>query len=163
MVRINLDVGGLPLHTAKWLVNHDFAVRKSKALTFLACGKQEGTHAGSHAYAYGRNIAFDVVHGVKNGHTGTDGSTGAVDVEMNILFGIHGFQIQHLCDNKRSGCVIHLVGKKNDAVIQQSGKNVERTFAAVGFLNDHRDESHMCTSFRETVTERPQPCLSQDP
>ena len=56
VVGVDLDIGGLTLHPAQGLVDHDLAVGQRIALALGAGRQQKGAHAGRHADADGGHV-----------------------------------------------------------------------------------------------------------
>ena len=117
-------------------MNHDLGIGQRHTLALGARAQQEGTHGGRHADADGRYITLDVLHGVVNRHTGCDAAAGAVDIELDVLVRVLSLQIQQLGHHQRGGGVVDLLGQEDDAVIQQTGKNIVAALAAAGLLNN---------------------------
>ena len=86
----------LSLRTAGWLMDHDSGMRKSKSLSFCTACQKKGTHAGSHSKTNGRNIAFNILHGIIDCHAGCYGTARAVDIQLNIFTRIFCFQEKKL-------------------------------------------------------------------
>ena len=57
---------------------------------------KKGTHAGSHSKTNGRNIAFNILHGIIDRHAGCYGTARAVDIQLNIFTRIFCFQEKKL-------------------------------------------------------------------
>ena len=70
-------------------------------LPLVPAREQERAHGRRHADADGGDIALDVLHGVVDGHAGGDAAAGAVDIELNVLIRVLGFQIQQLGNHQR--------------------------------------------------------------
>ena len=98
--------------------------------------EQERAHGGRHADADGRHIAFDVLHGVIDGHSGGDAAARAVDIELDVLVRILGFQIQKLCHNETCRRIVDFFGQEHNTVVQQTGKNVVAALTAAGLLHN---------------------------
>ena len=63
--------------------------------------KMAGT--GSHSHTVGCHIAFDILHGIINRHTCRHTSAGTVDVKLDILLRVLGFQKQKLILAENTG------------------------------------------------------------
>ena len=146
-LHVNRHIGDLSLGTGGGLMDHDLRVGQSHTLTLSTCRQQESAHRRSHAHTNGGNITLDVLHGVVDSHTGSYGTAGAIDIKLNILGRILGFQIQKLGNHQRSSCVIDLLGQENDSIVQQTGKNIVAAFAAAGLLNAIGNETPGYLSF----------------
>ena len=84
-LQMNGHIRDLALGTGRRLMDHDFRIGQSHTLALCTGTQQEGTHGCRHAYTNGSNIAFDVLHGIINRHTGSNAAARAVDIELNIL------------------------------------------------------------------------------
>ena len=62
-------------------------------------------------------IAFDVLHSVVNSHTGSDGTTGAVDIKVDIFIGVLALQIKELGHDERGSGVVDLLTQHDDPVV----------------------------------------------
>ena len=82
----------------------------------------------------GRNIGLDVLHGVIDRETRRDAAAGAVNVKLDVLVRVLGFQIQKLGDDKACGGVVDLFGQHDNTVIEQAGEDVVRPLAPAGLL-----------------------------
>ena len=120
-------------------MDHHLSIGQGNALTLGTGGQQECTHTGSHTNADGRHIAFDILHGIIDCHACRDGTTGAVDVHLNVLVGILCLQIQQLRNYQAGSCIIHLFAQEDDAVVEQAGENIIRPLSPVGLLHNIRN------------------------
>ena len=117
-------------------MDHDLCIGQSHSLSLGACAQQESTHGCRHAHGNGGHIALDILHGVINGHARRDAAAGAVDIKLNVLVGILGFQIQKLGNYQTGSGVVDFLRQENDAVVQQAGENVIAALSAAGLLNN---------------------------
>ena len=117
-------------------MDHNLGVGKCHTLALCARAEQESTHACSHAHTNRSHITLDVLHGVIDRHTGSYTAAGAVDIKLNILVRVLGFQVQKLCYNQTGSGIIDLFGQENNAVVQQTGKNIIASLATTGLLNN---------------------------
>ena len=137
LLGLDLDIGGLSLGSSQRLVDHDAGVGQRPSLALGAGTQQKGTHRGGHSEADGGNITGDVLHGVVDGHTGRDGSTGAVDVEGNILFRVLVGQVQELGDQDVGDLVVDALSQQEDSVLEQSRQDVHLTARGVDDGHSH--------------------------
>ena len=128
-------IGDLSLGAGRGLVNHDLRVGQGQTLALGAGGQQERTHAGSHAHADGGHVALDILHGVIDGHAVGDGAAGAVDIQLDLLVGVLSLQIQQLGDHQAGGGCVHLFPQEDDAVVEQTGKDIIGPLPPVGLLH----------------------------
>jgi hypothetical protein len=75
------------------------------------------------------------LHGVVDGHTGRNGSSGAVDVEGDVLFGVLVGQVEELGDQNVGDLVIDALSQQKDSVLEQSRQNVH--LSATGIDDGH--------------------------
>ena len=116
-------------------MDQDLRVRERIALALRAAGKEEGAHAGSHADTDRGDIALDELHGVIDGKPCGDGSSRAVDVELDILIRILSLEEEELRDNKFCGLVCDLAAQHDDPLLQETGKDVVGALTGTGLLN----------------------------
>ena len=117
-------------------MDHDLGIGQRHTLALGAGAQQERAHRSRQTDADGRDIALNVLHGVVDGHTCGDAAAGAVDIELNVLIRILGFQVQQLGNHQTCGGVVDFFGQEHDAVVQQTGENVIAALAAAGLLNN---------------------------
>ena len=139
MLHIDLHIRDLALGTGGGLVDHDLRVGQRDALALGAAGQQKRAHAGRHTDADGGHVTLDVLHGVIDSHSRGHTAAGAVDIHLNVLVGILRLQIKELRHHKAGGGIIHLFAKEYDTVIEQPGKDVVGTLAAVRLLHNVRN------------------------
>ena len=138
---VDLDLGGLTLHAAQRLVDHDLGVGQRKALALGASGQQEGAHAGCDAGAQRGHIGLDEVHRVEDGQAGAHGAAGAVDVERNVLVGVFAFKEQQLGHDEVGRLVIDRAHQEDHPVLEQARVDVVRPLSAAGLFDDHWDHA----------------------
>ena len=117
-------------------MDHDLGIGQRHTLALGAGAQQKRAHRSRQTDADGRDIALNVLHGVVDGHTCGDAAAGAVDIELNVLIRILGFQVKQLGNHQACGGVVHFFGQEHDAVVQQTGENVIAALAAAGLLNN---------------------------
>ena len=100
-------------------MHHDAAVRQRVPLALRAGGQQELAHRCRQPHGHGGHIIGDPLHGVVDRHAGVDRTTGAVDVQEDVRFGIFGVEQQHLRADRVGVLVAHLGTEEDDAVLQQ--------------------------------------------
>ena len=128
-------------------MNHNLRVGQRHPLALGARAEQESTHGGGHAHGDGGHITLDVLHGVVDGHARSDAAAGAVDIELDILVGILSLQVEQLGHNQAGSGVVDLLRQEDDAVVQQTGKNIIAALAAAGLLNNIGNQTHGDVSF----------------
>ena len=105
-------------------------------MPFGASGEQEGTHAGGEAVADGHHVRGDLLHGVVDRQTSGDRTSRRVDVDLNVLLWILGFEEQHLRHQGIGNGVIHAGAEEDDPLPQQAGVDVEGAVAATGLFHN---------------------------
>ena len=88
---VDFNFRSLALYAAQRLVNHDIGMRKGETLALGAGRKKYGRHAGTGTNTDGGYIRLDVLHSIVNSQTGSNYTTRAVDVKINILIRIFRF------------------------------------------------------------------------
>ena len=81
-----------------------------------------------------------LVDGVVDGHSCGYGAAGGVDVELHVLFGVFGFQVEKLPHDGIGHGIVNGGTEENDPLPQQAGVDVEGALTATGLL-DHRGEN----------------------
>mmetsp|Transcript_29667 Transcript_29667/g.88003 ORF Transcript_29667/g.88003 Transcript_29667/m.88003 type:complete len:218 (-) Transcript_29667:95-748(-) len=120
-------------------MDHDAGVGEGLALSGSSGAEEEGSHRRGHPEAHGRHVAGDVLHGVVDGHAGAHGSSGAVDVQGNVLLGIVVGEVQELGHQDVGDLVVDSLTQQDDPVLQQAGDDVHLTL--VGVDHGHADGS----------------------
>lgn len=139
---MNLDFMGCALHPGQRLVDHDSGVRQCESFAFGASGQQHGAHRSGLADAVGRDVARNELHRVIDRQASGNAAAGAVDVQVNVGFGVVRLQEQHLGDQRVGDLVVDLLAEENDAVFEQTAVNVVNAFFATAFFDDVGDRCH---------------------
>ena len=116
-------------------MDHDLRVGQGQTLALRPRRQQESAHAGRQPNADGGHVTLDILHGVIDGHARGHRAAGAVDVELDLLVRILALQIQQLGHHQGGGGVVDLLRQENDAVVEQTGKNVIGPLATGGLLH----------------------------
>ena len=139
---VDVHIRGLALEAAQRLVDHDLAVGQRVAHALLPGSQQKCPHAGGPAHAHRADGRGDVTHGVVDGQTGGHGAAGRIDVQVDLLLRILGFQEQELGADKGGHSVVHFAAQQDDAILEQAGINIVGTFGTARGFDDHGDEGH---------------------
>src|SRR5699024_843558 len=128
------------------------SVRQSVALALRTRGEQELAHGCGQAHAVGGDVAGRVLHGVKDGHTRSDGATRRVDVQGDVLLRVLRGQQQDLSAELVRDFVVDLATQEDDALAQQTLEDrvVEIHPSRVGGHEAARKTAH-CAPFRSLV------------
>src|SRR5262245_62613751 len=140
LARRDLDVDGLTLHTAPRLVDKHPGVRQAAALPGCARGEQHGSRRRRLAHAGGRDVGTDELHRVVDREQSVHLAARAVDVEVDVLLGVLGLQMQELGHDQVRHRVVDLTGEEDHPLLEQAGAEVEGPLAAGAPLDDGRDE-----------------------
>src|SRR6185437_4449841 len=146
---MDFDVRSLTLETAERLMNHDVGIGQCEALALGTRRQQERGHRGSHADAQRRYVGLYELHRVVYSKAGRDRSARGIDVEMNVLVRVLGFQEQHLRDDKVGRRLVDGPDQEYDAFLQQARVDVVRALAASALLDHHRDQAQASRFFHE--------------
>ena len=77
-----------------------------------------------------------------DGHTGTDGTAGAVDIQADVLIRVLPFQVQQLRNHQAGRSVVDILAQHNDAIIQQTGENIVGTLSMRRLLDNVGNKAH---------------------
>ena len=61
-------IGGLTLHSAERLMDHDLGVRKRQTLALCAGGQEKRAHRRGHTDADRLDVHLDILHRIVDGH-----------------------------------------------------------------------------------------------
>jgi hypothetical protein len=82
----------------------------------------------------------DILHRVVDREAGGDHSARRVDVHEDVLLRVLGLEEEQLGGDERGHMVLDRAGDEDDPLAKQARVDVETAFAAVGLLDDDRDE-----------------------
>ena len=125
-----------PLDAAHRLMYHHAAVGECETLSLLAGHEEHGCHRSGHAGADGGYVAVDILHSVVDAETGVDRSARRIDVERDILIGIHRVEIEELCLDDVGALVAHLGAEEDDAVHHEAGEYIHLSDVELTLLED---------------------------
>ena len=117
---LDLNVGGSSFCAAPGLVDHNAGVGQRKTFPRSAGGEQNGSHTGTLTETYGFDITGDRLDRVIDGKTGSDRTSGRVDVKIDVLSGRFRLQKKQLGDNEIGDIVIDRRAEQDDAVFEQA-------------------------------------------
>src|SRR5690606_29936785 len=138
---LNMDVRSLALGTTTRLMNHDPGVGQAEAFAFGTGSQEEGAHTAGLTNAHGADIRLDKLHGVVNRHARGYGSTGRIDVQVNILVRVLRLQKQKLGHHQVSHIVLNGTHQENNPLFQQARVDVIGALTSCRLLDDHRDQT----------------------
>src|SRR6266511_2895770 len=137
---LDLDVDRLALGAARGLVDQDAGVGQPKALARRPGGQQDGGRRGGLAHAGGGHVRLHVLHGVVDRQQRRDRAARRVDVQLELLVGVLALQVEQLGHEQVGDGVVDRRAEEDDPLVQQPRVDVERALAAVGLLDDDRDQ-----------------------
>ncbi len=120
LLGLDRDVGRLAAQTGERLVHHDAGVRQGVALAGGAGGEQELAHRGGETEAHRGDVAADELHRVVDRHAGGDRTTGAVDVEPDVLARVLALQVQQLRADLVGDVVVDVGAQHDHPVLEQA-------------------------------------------
>ena len=129
----------MALGAARDLVDHDVRVRERVPFAFGSRAEQNRTHAGCKAHAVGVHIAGHELHRIVNRESGSYGTTGRVDVDVDVFFRVFHLKEKKLRDNKVRHCVINRSSDEDDAILEETGVNIVAAFTAASLFDDDWD------------------------
>ncbi|EKF42791.1 prolipoprotein diacylglyceryltransferase [Nitratireductor indicus C115] len=139
-----LDVGGLTLEAARRLMNHDARIGRRKAHILMAGAQKQRAHGGRLSDAQGRDRRTDELHRVVNRHARGDDTAGRIDVEGDLLLRVLRLEEEKLRADQRGHAVLYGTGQEDDALLQETRKDVVSPLAPVRLLDDHGHQIHGC-------------------
>src|SRR5262249_19573954 len=98
---------------------------------------QERAHGGRLADADGGDVRTHILDRVVDGETRAYDAARRVDVQIDILVGILGFQIEQLGADQARDRVVDGPDQEDDALLQQQRVDIISSLAAVGLLDHH--------------------------
>src|SRR5215218_2889010 len=137
---LDLDVDRLALGPARRLVDQDAGMGQAEPLARGAGGQQHGRGRGGLAHAGGGHVRLDVLHGVVDGQQRRYRPAGRVDVQLDVLVRVLGLQVQQLGHDQVGHGVVDRGAEEDDPLVEQARVDVEGPLAAIGLLDDDRDQ-----------------------
>jgi hypothetical protein len=89
------------------------------AFSLGASRQQDCSHGGALSDAVGLDLTGKTLDGVIDGETGGDGTSGRVDVEVDILSGVFRLQKEKLGDDEVGNAVVDGHPEKDDPVLEE--------------------------------------------
>lgn len=132
----------LAFRTTERLVNHDFGVGESEALSLGTGHEDDGATGRSHTKTDSRHIWRDELHRVVHGHGRCDLTTWGVDVKDDVLLGILLLEEEELSDDGVGDIVIDRCTQEHNAFLEEARVDVVHTFTELRLL-DHRWDEHV--------------------
>src|SRR6266571_3760502 len=140
LLGLDRDVRGLALGAAPGLVDQDPRVRQGEALAGRARRQQHRAEGSRLADADGLHVRPHELHGVIDRHPRRGHATRAVDVDVDVLLRVLGFEEEELGDDQVRHHVVDGGAYEDDVVLQQARVDVVGPLAAGGLLDHHGDK-----------------------
>ena len=99
-------------------------MRQTESLSVAPATQQQAAHGSGLAEADGRDGGSDVLHGVVDGEAGGDAAAGAVDVEVDVLVRVFGFEEEELGDDAGRGRLFYFAVEADDAFFEEPREDV---------------------------------------
>src|SRR6476659_6421744 len=126
LVGLDLDVGGLAERAlGVGLVDEDPAVGERQALALGAGRQQDRRGRGGLADAHGLHVALDEAHRVVDRGQRGERAARAVDVDADVLVGVHRLQAHELGDHRVRDVVRDRRAEVDDALLEQLAVGVD--------------------------------------
>src|SRR5205085_258202 len=136
---LDADVCGLAAGAGdRGLVDEDARVRQREALAARARGEEQRAHRGALAEADRHHVGAYELHRVVDRHAGADDAARGVDVEVDVLLRVFGFEEEELRDDEVRHRVVNRRAEEDDVVAKQSRVDVRVALAARRLLEDRR-------------------------
>ena len=143
LLGVDLDIGRLPLVAPRGLVDQDPAGGQGEALARGSAAQEQRPHRHRDPVTDRRDVGADELHRVVDRQAVVDGATWRVDVQVDVLVGVVGLEVDQLRDDQVGGYLVDLAAEEHDAIVEQARVDVERALTAGGLLDDHRDQGHL--------------------
>src|SRR6266571_4301561 len=140
LLGLDRDVRGLALGAPPGLVDQDPGVGEGEALAGGPRRQQHGSEGSRLSHADGLHVGPHELHGVVDGHARRGHASGAVDVDVDVLLRVLGFEEEELGDDQVRHHVVDGGAYEDDVVLQQARVDVVGPLAARGLLDHHGDE-----------------------
>lgn len=118
-----------------WIITWEFG--RQKRLPGVPAYQKDGTHGGRYAQAICIYVTRDELHRIVNRETRRDGSSGGVDVDVDVFFRVSHLKEQKLGNDGIRHIVVNSGADEDNAVFQETGVNVKGSFAAAVLLHHH--------------------------
>ena len=115
----------------------------AERLPLRAAGQQQRAHRHRDPAHRRGDVGLDEAHRVVDRQPGVDDPARRVDVELDVLLGILGLEVQQLRHDEVGDVVVDRGADEHDALAQQPRVDVERALSARVLLDDHRHQGHV--------------------
>jgi hypothetical protein len=95
-------------------------------------------------------MRLDELHGVVDGHAGGDRTARGVDVEVDVLVRVLGFQEQELGHHQVGHLVLDRADQEDHAFLEQARVDVVGALATGGLLDHHGDKAEALGRLQQT-------------
>jgi len=101
-----------------------------------AAGEDESPGRHGDPGADRRHVEPDELHRVVDRQARVQHAPGRVDVELDVLLGVLGLQVQELGHDQVGDLVVDLGAEEHDPLVEQAAEDVEGALAAAVALDD---------------------------
>ena len=115
----------------------------AERLPLRAAGQQQRAHRHRDPAHRRGDVGLDEAHRVVDRQAGVDDPARRVDVELDVLLGVLGLEVQQLRDDEVGDVVVDRRADEHDALAQQPRVDVERALTAGVLLHDDGDQGHV--------------------
>ncbi len=109
------------------LVDHDTGIGQGLALPRSTGTQQKGSHTRRHSETDSLNVARDELHRIVNGKSSTNGATGRVDVESNVLVGVVVSEVEELSDKDVRDFVVDVSSEQENSILEEARDDIQLT------------------------------------
>lgn len=124
LLGVNRNVARLPKVPARGLMDHDRRVRQAVSLSGFSTAQQQRAHTGCLSDTYRSHGRLDISHGIVNGQARGDGPARRVDVKVNRLLRVVGFEEKELSDDGGGQGFVDFAIEADDALFEQPREDV---------------------------------------
>jgi hypothetical protein len=140
LLRLDLDVGGLPLRTAKRLVHVDGRVRHAVAFARSPGAQEHRSDARRHPDGVRRDVGTHELHRVVDRQPSGDFAAGRLDVQADVALGVLALEVKQLGDDQVRDLVIDRRAQEHDALVEKQRVDIPPSLTARTRLNDRWDD-----------------------
>ena len=80
---------------------------------------------------------IQTVHGIIHRHAGSNNTSGGINVKIDILVRIFGFEKQKLGDQEIGNLIVDGGSQKDDPILQEPGVNIISPLPPAALLDNH--------------------------
>jgi len=129
LLRLNLNIGRLPLRTTQRLMDHNPRIRQALPLPRRSCPQEKSTHTRRHSETNRLYVTGYELHCIVDGESRGDGSARGVDIEGDVLVRVLVREEEELGHENVGDLVVDVGSEEEDAVFEEAGNDVNLTLA----------------------------------